>query len=128
MTKDIDQNIDIVDSIGTIDLNDSFTTIDFSNFNSSVITSNNGTGNIGNYVLTNAPTSSGLFVSADAVIEGDLKVKGVSILEVLEKIQDRLSILVPDPAKLEQFEALKKAYDHYKLLESLCDPNFKKEE
>jgi hypothetical protein len=60
-------------------------------------------------------------VSTDAVIEGDLKVKGISIVDTLDAINKRLAILVPDPAKLEHFESLRKAYDHYKLLESLCD-------
>ena len=66
-------------------------------------------------------TNSGLHVSTDAVIEGDLKVKGISIVDTLDAINKRLAILVPDPAKLEHFESLRKAYDHYKLLESLCD-------
>jgi hypothetical protein len=35
-------------------------------------------------------------------------------------MEQRLAILVPDPAKLEKFEALKKAYEHYKTMESLC--------
>ena len=39
---------------------------------------------------------------------------------VMEKIESRLAILTPDPEKLEHFEALKKAYDHYKALEALC--------
>ena len=36
-----------------------------------------------------------------------------------EKINERLAILVPDPAKLEKYAALKKAYEHYKTLEEL---------
>lgn len=39
----------------------------------------------------------------------------------LEAIESRLNILVPDPEKLEKFEALKKAYEHYKHLEKLCE-------
>ena len=35
-------------------------------------------------------------------------------------MEQRLAILVPDPTKLEKFEALKKAYEHYKTMESLC--------
>jgi hypothetical protein len=57
--------------------------------------------------------------SADLSIDGDIKVKGVSLIDTLQKIQDRLAILQPDPAKLEKFEALRKAYDNYKLLEKL---------
>jgi hypothetical protein len=38
----------------------------------------------------------------------------------MEKIEDRLAILAePDPMKLEKFAALKKAYDHYKLMEKI---------
>ena len=39
----------------------------------------------------------------------------------LEAIENRLNILVPDPKKLEKFEALQKAYEHYKHLEKLCE-------
>lgn len=66
-------------------------------------------------------TNAGLKVTKDAEFEGDVKIKGVSIAKVLEDIQQRLAILVPNSAKLEHFEALKKAYDHYKLLEALCE-------
>ena len=38
----------------------------------------------------------------------------------MKKMEQSLAILVPDPAKLETFEALKKAYEHYKTMESLC--------
>lgn len=62
---------------------------------------------------------SGLHVSSNARIDGDLTVKGVSIMETLDKINERLAILVPDPKKLEKFKALKKAYDNYKTLEAL---------
>lgn len=40
----------------------------------------------------------------------------------LSKIQQRLAILDdPDPAKLEKYAALKKAYEQYTLLEKLID-------
>jgi hypothetical protein len=57
----------------------------------------------------------------DMEIQGDLKIKGVSVLETLQQIQDRLAILQPDPAKLEKFQALRTAYEHYKLLEKLLN-------
>jgi hypothetical protein len=50
----------------------------------------------------------------------DIKVDGKSLKEFMNKMEQRLAILVPDPKKLEQFAALKKAYEHYKLMESLC--------
>jgi hypothetical protein len=62
-----------------------------------------------------------LSVTGNADFEGDVTIKGVSIAKTLEDIQSRLAILVPDPAKLEHFAALKKAYEHYKTLEALCE-------
>lgn len=72
------------------------------------------------YVTVGATTKSALKVSGDADISGELKVGGISINETLAKINERLAILVPDPALLEKYEALKQAYDQYKLLEALC--------
>jgi hypothetical protein len=63
--------------------------------------------------------SASLQVSGDAKFEGSVTIKGVDIFKLLESIQDRLAILVPDPEKLEKYQALRKAYDHYKLLETL---------
>ena len=37
----------------------------------------------------------------------------------LNSIEERLAILTPDLVKLEKFEALKQAYDNYKLIETL---------
>jgi hypothetical protein len=51
---------------------------------------------------------------------GDIKVGDVSLKEFINKMEQRLSILVPDSKKLEKFEALKRAYEHYKTMESLC--------
>jgi hypothetical protein len=66
-------------------------------------------------------SSGNLRVRGDAEIEGDIKWQGRSLTEMFNNIERRLAILVPDPNKLEQFEALKKAYNHYKVLEALCE-------
>jgi hypothetical protein len=58
----------------------------------------------------------------------DLKIDGKSLKDFISKMEDRLAILVPDPAKLEKFEALKKAYEHYKTMESLCFDEPKEED
>lgn len=63
----------------------------------------------------------GLQVSSDANFDGNITWKGRDLGKMLETIEKRLAILVPDPEKLEKYEALRKAYDHYKLLEALCD-------
>ena len=52
----------------------------------------------------------------------DIKIDGKSLKEFMNKMEQRLAILVPDPARLEKFEALKKAYEHYKTMEALCFP------
>jgi len=81
-------------------------------------TNNTTTGNP--YIATNNGSTSGISVKGDAEFDGNVKIKGRDISKLFEKIEDRLAILMePDPAKLEKFVALKKAYDHYKLLEKL---------
>jgi hypothetical protein len=96
------------------------------NGTSAYLTSNTASGtswitsNTSPWSISGPSSSTGLKVSGDAEFEGDVKIKGVSIAETLETINKRLAILVPDPAKLEHFAALKKAYEHYKTLEALC--------
>jgi hypothetical protein len=72
------------------------------------------------YITTAGTNTPSLQVTGDAEFGQDIKIKGVSVLKTLDEINKRLAILVPDPDKLEHFEALKKAYDHYKTLEALC--------
>ena len=70
--------------------------------------------------VSSTDNSSSLDVNGDANFNGDIKWKGRSLGNMLETIEKRLAILQPDPEKLEHFEALQKAYQHYKTLESLC--------
>ena len=86
-----------------------------------------GGGGGGTSSLNWSSTQPTLQVSGDAEFEGDIKWRGQSLVELLKAINNRLAILVPDPAKLEHFESLKKAYDHYKTLEALCELPTKKE-
>ena len=58
----------------------------------------------------------------------DINLGGKSLKDFMTKMEERLAILVPDPKKLEKFEALKKAYEHYKTLESLCFDEPKEED
>ena len=69
------------------------------------------------------PTSAKITANGKMELHGDdadLIINGQSLKDTMQTIQDRLAILVPDPKKLEQFEALKQAYEHYKTLEALC--------
>jgi len=80
---------------------------------------------VNNSLSTLNPT---LHVDGDAEIKGKLTVNGVNVIDLLEAIERRLAILIPDPEKLEHYEALQKAYAHYKTLEALCTSPDKKEE
>lgn len=85
------------------------------------IYSTNSTSPWGNITMTNNHQPSSLKVKGDAEFEGKVMINKRDLGEFMETISKRLAILVPDPAKLEHFEALKKAYDHYKMLEQLCE-------
>lgn len=68
--------------------------------------------------------NSGTFYTNVNMGGDDLTIKGRSLSKILEKIEDRLAILEnPDPAKLEKHAALKKAYDHYKMIEKMIGEN-----
>jgi len=54
------------------------------------------------------------------ISDGDIELDGVSIAKTMLVIQDRLAILTPKPELLAKYEALKQAYDHYRMLEALC--------
>jgi len=51
--------------------------------------------------------------------EADLLINDKSLSEWMSKIEQRLLILQPKPELLEEYEALKLAYEHYKTLEAL---------
>jgi hypothetical protein len=76
--------------------------------------------------INTATTQPSIKVTGDAEFEGDVKVQGHSLIKLLEKIEDRLAILMdPTPERLEKFQALKKAYDNYKLMDKLCQEDTK---
>jgi hypothetical protein len=89
------------------------------------------TGTGSNYTWNNVTTTPGVNITGggiDMAAGTDITVGGKSLKEFMTKMEERLAILVPDPAKLEKFEALKKAYEHYKLMESLCQEQPKEED
>jgi len=100
--------------------------------NVTINTSNNGFngtwGAVGSTAGVFHSNGTGLHVNSNAEFDGDVKIKGVSVLETLQKIEKRLAILRPDPEKLAHFESLRKAYEHYKTLEALCELPPKEEE
>ena len=89
------------------------------------------TTNTGNYNWNNVNTSPTVNITGagiDMAAGTDITVDGKSLKTFMNKMEERVAILIPDPAKLEKFEALKKAYEHYKLMESLCQEQPKEEE
>jgi len=97
------------------------------NSNNQWTTGTNGyTINSGNW---NSPSTVNINTDGIDMAAGtDIKIDGKSLKSFMNKMEERLAILVPDPAKLEKFEALKKAYEHYKLMESLCQEQPKEED
>ena len=85
------------------------------------------TGTSGNN-WNNPPTVNITGTGIDMAAGTDISIDGKSLKNFMTKMEERLAILVPDPKKLEQFEALKKAYEHYKLMEKLCQESPKEEE
>lgn len=89
------------------------------------------TGTTSSYSWANTSSSPVVNIGNDGIDikEGaDIRVDGKSLKEFMSKMEQRLSILVPDPTKLEKFEALKKAYEHYKTMEALCFPEKEEKE
>lgn len=72
-------------------------------------------GNISTNTTINNTKS--LQVEGDAEITGDLKVNGKSILSSLEKIEERLAILHPNPELEERWETLRDLRNKYQQLE-----------
>lgn len=89
--------------IGTLALNTATGTLG--------ITTGNTTGNLIHSVSNNSSIQNISFVTQD------------EFSKRLNTIEKRLAILVPNPVKLEKYEALKKAYEHYKMLEILLEEN-----
>jgi hypothetical protein len=58
-----------------------------------------------------------LKVTGDADFDGDVKIKGKSITEVFDKIEERLAILHPNPELEDRWEELKELSKRYKELE-----------
>lgn len=82
----------------------------------------------GIYTTTMSPTVN---IDTDGINvkdSGDIKIGNKSLKDFISKMEDRLAILQPAPEKLEKFEALKKAYEHYKLMEKLCQEETKEED
>lgn len=97
-------------SAGSITINTSNT-----GYNGSWLSSS---GAYNNTWVTSASSTPTLEVKGE---NADIKINGKSLKQFMETMESRLAILQPDLEKLEHFAALKKAYEHYKALEALCE-------
>ena len=68
------------------------------------------TGTNGYNNWNNPPTVNITGTGIDMAAGTDISIDGKSLKTFMNKMEERLAILIPDPAKLEKFEALKKAY------------------
>ena len=80
-----------------------------------VITVANGTG--ATWANTTKMSAKGeLHLEGDTA---DLVINGVRLSDTLKAINDRLSILQPNPELHSKYDNLRQAYEHYKTLEAL---------
>ena len=70
--------------------------------------------------LTSTPTVTLDPTPRDLNIDGDIKIDGQSLKEFMSVVSERLNILTPKPEVLEKYEALREAYENYKMLEKIC--------
>jgi uncharacterized spore protein YtfJ len=92
---------------------------------------NNGAGaGIGWTTVSNTNPVSTAVLSIMAQGDGDAMIKTKKntinldeMATLMETLKERLLMLTPNFEKMEQYPALKEAYDHYKLIEALCVSN-----
>jgi hypothetical protein len=71
-------------------------------------------------MLSVSAGSNSLDVRGDANFQGDVKIKGVSIAETLDKINERLAILKPNPELESRWDRLRELRAEYQALEKEC--------
>ena len=76
-----------------------------------------GSGALGNITFSNNTWANTIPTTPT---HSDITIHGKSLKDFMEKVEQRLAILTPDIEKLEHFQALREAYEHYKTLEALC--------
>ena len=70
------------------------------------------------WTINPSTTNNQLTVKGDAEFEGDIKLKGKSLNDVLEKIEERLAILHPNEDLENRWEDLRALRNAYKELEA----------
>ena len=73
--------------------------------------------NTGSPWITVTDGTSTLSVSGDADIGGDVRVKGRSLAEFMESVEQRLNMLRPDPRLEQEWDQLRELGEQYRALE-----------
>lgn len=104
--------------------NNTITTVMSTGTSNGVYATDNTTGYPGSqgpglysFPAINNVDAKGLQVKGDSEFDGDIKIKGKSLNETLDKIEQRLAILNVDPELEERWAELKKIGDAYRTLE-----------
>ena len=71
-----------------------------------------------NHSYTHNVSSGSIKVQGDAEFDGDIKLKGKSLVKMLEQIEQRLAILHPNPDLESRWDELKELAIRYKELEA----------
>lgn len=115
---DLDYNYSSLGQAGTISQAASSNTWPYVTNNTGSYTwTTNGTGGTLGLDWNIAQQKQALHVQGDAEFEGDVKIKGKSLIDMLDKIEERLAILHPNEKLEEKWEELKKLGDMYRALE-----------
>ena len=102
-------------------IGDPLSTISIANTGASgQVYTTNGTGATSWATLTADPNLQGrtLQVNGDADFEGEVKIKGKSLTDMFEKIEERLAILHPNPELEEKWDNLRALRNAYLELEA----------
>lgn len=73
-----------------------------------------------NSSLTLGQPSTPLYIKGEAEFDGDITIKGVKLLESIQKIEQRLNILRVNPELESRWTELKELGERYRLLEAEC--------
>lgn len=91
---------------------------------STTVSMNNGT--FDDFIISGYPHDNSMSVSGNVNIKnGDININGISLSDRLDKMEERLGILRPNPELEEDFEKLKKLGDRYRKLEKKLSEQMK---
>ena len=76
--------------------------------------------NIISNTITLGASSKAITVKGEAEFENDISIKGIKLMETLEKIERRLNILRVDPELESRWDKLQELGEQYRALEAEC--------